>query len=141
MEANRKVSDKEILEALTRNGGLIKMTADALGITRQALWSRFKNNPDLEEAKAQIREGNLDLAESQLLKKVKRGEWLAVKYILSCLGKHRGYVERRENALTDQDGEPLTINISLTPAESLVKSIQEEQRGEDNEGSEGGENA
>jgi hypothetical protein len=51
----------------------------------------------------------LDTAEEKLFVKVKAGNLIAIKYILSTKGKVRGYTERRE--LTGPEGEPIAAKF------------------------------
>jgi predicted transcriptional regulator len=118
-------SDAEYIDAIKKSYGFQAKVAEILGVSRSAVCQRINSNSEFLELCNDIKEELLDRAELKLHSLVDLNDFRAIKFFLNCKGKHRGYVERRENALTDQDGEPLTINISLTPAESLVKSIQE----------------
>ena len=91
----QQVTDEQIVDALKKNGGFMQMAADALGITRQGLWKRISESESLTEAKEQIRQGNLDLAESVLLKLVKKGHFHATSMLLKCLARDRGYEDRQ----------------------------------------------
>jgi hypothetical protein len=50
----------------------------------------------LRDAQTQAREALLDLAESQLYKKIEEGDLTSIIFALKTIGKSRGYVERHE---------------------------------------------
>ena len=50
----------------------------------------------MKEERYNYQEEKKDLAEEELFKRLGKGDWRAVKYILSTLGRDRGYVERQE---------------------------------------------
>ena len=53
---NLKVSDSQIIRALKATGGMIPLAAAKLGVTYQAIALRIRNQPELAERYAQIRE-------------------------------------------------------------------------------------
>jgi hypothetical protein len=82
---------KQVAQALVDNYGVISNTAKQLGISRQVLESRIKLNPDLRAIRDSARQSLLDVAESQLFKKVESGEDRSIFFVLTRLGKERGY--------------------------------------------------
>ena len=88
---------KQVKNELRRARGIVSVAAKNLGISDTALHRRIQRNKSLQAVKWEAREGILDMAEAKLFKAVSDEDWRAVKYILSTLGKHRGYVERVES--------------------------------------------
>lgn len=88
---------KEVKSELRRARGIVSVAAKNLGISDTALHRRIQRNKSLQAVKFEARETIIDMAEAKLFKAVNDEDWRAVKYILSTLGKHRGYVERVES--------------------------------------------
>lgn len=106
-----KVTDKQIIKALELNSGRISDTCRALGITRTSLCARIERdvNNCLKEAFEEIKENNLDFAESQLSQLIANGNLKAIIYYLNCMGKSRGW----NNNININDGEPITIEVEF----------------------------
>ena len=102
-----KFSDEEFIKALEKNGGWISQTARALGVSVQAVCQRMKRNPKLKEKQEEMREANLDLAESEVVAAVKNHAPWAICFYLKCQGKHRGWVETVRNEHSGPDGGPI----------------------------------
>lgn len=100
---------KEFLKAVEGSFGIKAVIARKLGCSRQTVDKYCKKHPTIREAIEQEREMLKDMAEGRLVKAVQDGEPWAVKYVLSTLGKDRGYVERQEVAGTT--GQPLKIEV------------------------------
>jgi hypothetical protein len=120
--AEIKISDEAFLSILRENGGLYAVTAkaidDQLGIklSRQAVRQRAMDHPeelkDIEEEQSDIAEEGLQSLMKSTDDKIKID---AIKFYLKTKGKKRGYVERVENAVTDNDGNNIQpiININV----------------------------
>lgn len=89
-----RITAPRVLKAMEGSGGIIAVIAKKLSVTRQSLWTWFENNPEFKKALKQQEENVLDLAENKLIAAVDKGESWAIKYMLSCRGKHRGYQEK-----------------------------------------------
>ena len=106
------LSEKQIIDSLRKNAGFVAVTARSLGVTYQAIANRLYKSEMLAAALESIRESHLDLAESQLLIKIKEGELSAITFYLDRIGKHRGYVKREEQS--GPDGGPIQMqNVPL----------------------------
>lgn len=120
MSVNKKISKKEFLTVLRKNGGLYARTAKVLakeyGIsyTRQGVAKRAQRYP--EELK-DIQEENIDVAEETLQDIMRRGSETnrlkACELFLKTVGKSRGYVEKQE--LEHSGG--ITIQLNKDDAE------------------------
>lgn len=91
MARPEKVTDAQITKALEGSGGVICHAAKSLGITRQWLSTRISASDELIEARASGKAEVLDAAESQLFKAVRLGKPWAIRFVLSRLGRDRGY--------------------------------------------------
>jgi len=91
-----RLSKKAIVEALQATAGRVVEAAEKLGCSREHLHRRIRGNPALQEALDAARQRLIDLAEGELVKKVKRGNLTAIIFLLKTLGRDRGYSERVE---------------------------------------------
>jgi len=116
MSGRQQYSQKQIIDALTQARGLKSPAARALGCSRHTISRYIERYPAVRQAYEDALEESLDVAQSKLMILVDREEWRAIRYILSTLGKHRGFTERHEIAATGCD------------TESLRKQIEEDMR-------------
>lgn len=97
MRSGRRGYTKEqVLAAIEGSGGIMSAVAKRLGCdwnTAKKYVSRWVATRAAFRAE---REKVLDLAETTLLKSIKDGDAASAKWMLSRLGRHRGYVERQE---------------------------------------------
>ena len=92
----------EVIQRLDRFGGLIKPTARSLGCSRSALNDYLNRNPAGENVESLIDDAELfvaDIIRGKIACDVK-SRLAAAQYILSTVGKSRGYTTRTETALT-----------------------------------------
>lgn len=85
------VTDEQVAQALMTCGGIIDTAAEKLGMPRSTLWSRVQRTEALQEAREEGKQKILDAAESALFKAVREGKAWATKFVLSRLGRGRGY--------------------------------------------------
>lgn len=90
------LTEEQIALALEKKMGNITDAARALKITRQGLHKRIASSEALQAVVAEARETLVDIAESHLLKQIKKGNITAIIFTLKTQGKERGYVERQE---------------------------------------------
>jgi hypothetical protein len=111
------VPSKDILKAVRGNRGNVTRTAKELKMNRTALERRISNNPKIrkivEEERLSYREEKLDLAEEDLMRRLENGDWHATKYVLSTLGRDRGYVERQEFEETKETKQVFQIGETI----------------------------
>lgn len=111
-----------VLKALEETGGNISAVARKAGVSRASIHEFITNHPDLRMALDQARESRLDLAEDALTKAVEQSEPWAVCFLLKCLGKKRGYVERQE--LTGAEGDAIKVEqVSIEERRRRVESL------------------
>lgn len=89
-------TDEEIAFAIIDCGGYISAIAKTLGCKTEAIRSAINGNPDLKEMLYEQREELLDNAERGLVKAVQAGKLDAIKFVLSRLGRNRGYGQKFE---------------------------------------------
>lgn len=85
-------TDAAVIKALLKSNGNIAAAARALGYEACSLRVRICTNPMLRDAKNEIREAKLDLAEDKLDDHIYNKQSLpALLEYLKAVGKHRGY--------------------------------------------------
>ena len=97
--AKERFTTREIIAALLEARGVKAQAARLLGCNRNTVERYISLYPTVQEAYAIARAELVDLAESKLVDQLEAGEWPAIRYTLSTLGKDRGYVERSESAV------------------------------------------
>ena len=85
-----------MVEALTKALGVVKIACESCGISRQTHYNWLKEDPAYEEACKNLPEVVLDFAEHHLHKLISEGNPAATIFFLKTKGKGRGYIERQE---------------------------------------------
>jgi len=104
-----KIDKEAFMIAVINSGGVILPIAKRMGVAYHNLlvFVRLPENAECQEALRYERIKMVDLAEARLFKKVNEGADWAIKYVLSNLGKDRGY-----NALKSlEESKPAEIHI------------------------------
>lgn len=122
------LTTEQIANALEKKAGNVTEAAKALKVTRQGLHKRIAADEELQELVVHLRESLLDVAESQLLKQVKKGNIAAIIFTLKTQGKSRGYVERQE--ITGANGG--AIVFTADDAATAQKELDEWRKNKSN---------
>lgn len=91
MATKKHITNKQIKAAIKASGGLLTHAGKMLGITQQAINYRVRKSPDIKAYLEEIRSYNVEIAESELMKLIKKGDFKAIKFYLICMGRDRGY--------------------------------------------------
>jgi len=84
-----------------------------IGRTTYYMW--LKDNPAFKENIENIKESNIDYAESKLMQAIQKGNTAAILFFLKTQAKDRGYVERVEQ------------DVTVNKFEELMKSLPDEE--------------
>lgn len=95
-------SIEDLYPLIEKYGGNIAAVARAARVSRQTIYNRIKEHPELSSAIEDARESQLDNIESALYQKAIAGDTTAMIFVMKTRGKGRGYSERLE--LTGADG-------------------------------------
>lgn len=137
-------TEKRFLQAISGSGGIIATIAKRLNLEWQVAEDFINADLTLKIAYEAERKGILDLCESVVLRNVQlaqeaqrngnQGDTTDAKWILSRLGKDRGYAERQE--VTGKDGGPIQISPAMLIAamRTGMKVVDEEERAIPEEG-------
>lgn len=125
-----KFSKKQIADALRKSGGRIatacKYLEEAYGrsLHRNAIYQMMERHPDLREIRDWAQERIVDIAEHNMWEAVRKKDLKASRYILSSLGRSRGYgVQRHEHS--GPDGGPITSQAE--PNVEQIEKMSDEQ--------------
>ena len=109
----KKTSRRPRLETLRQvifaRAGIVSSVADSLKVDPRTVRRWRDGDPRVKEMFVESREAVLDLAEAELVKGLKAGVPSDRYFILKCLGKSRGYVERQE--ITGKDGGTIGLSV------------------------------
>lgn len=111
MPAEPRYTAQQVSDALLDTAGIKSAAARKLGCTHQTVDNYIARYPTVAAAYEQARASIVDKAESVLLQKLNRNEWDAAKFVLTTLGKDRGW------------GQTLDVRIQL---EELARQIADE---------------
>lgn len=115
----KRLTIKQIEEAIKKTAGNVSQAAKALGCDRNTLYDRINKNPALQTVLQNTREELVDIAESALLRGVIEGNMTAIIWALkaSPAAKARGWSERTEH--TGAGGNPMAVTMVeiIRPAE------------------------
>lgn len=87
------VTNEQIVQALKASHGMVYVAAEAISCSPNTIKRRCRDVKWVREALEHERERALDVAETALMHRVEDGDVSAIKYLLSCRGKERGYGE------------------------------------------------
>lgn len=113
-----KINKTKFKNSLEGSAGIITTIARKLGVSRLTLYTYIEKNSWTKELLQHEREKIIDLAENKLFKQIEKSEPWAVKYVLSTLGKNRGFTEKSElPAITIQNTQ--VMESTTTIADSI----------------------
>jgi hypothetical protein len=124
-----KPTDEEIAHELIRHKGKLSLTAKALAVDSTYVRLRIRENPEVNAAYQHARDMIVDIAEQVILKHLYRDSERAAEFILTTLGKDRGYTSRTE--ITGKDGAELEVTLNLGRSEINTAEDTEELGGEE----------
>lgn len=100
-----KISKKTFKKATIGSGGILANIARRLSVSRGAITQYLNRNPEMVKYIEEEKQSLLDLAELQLIIKLKQGDFKAIKFFLMSKGKERGYIINKELNIYSQNKE------------------------------------
>ena len=101
----KRLTQKQIIDALYVADGILAAAAKNLGCTRQTIYNRMKKSDKIADAYGDARETSLDKTESKLFSNIKAGKESSIFYYLNNMGRSRGYGKPTLIAPTDPTGQ------------------------------------
>jgi hypothetical protein len=92
-----KINTAKFKKAIKGTRGIITRIAEKLGTTRKSVYEYMEKHPELQNDINQEKERLIDMAEHNLYSRIEENDWKATSFLLSTLGKDRGFTERVEN--------------------------------------------
>jgi hypothetical protein len=108
---NIDLSKEEIVSIIRSCGGYIKDISEALQVSPDRTRNLIKRTKEYREALFDAREESVDIAEAQLMHKVKEGNLLAIMFKLKCHGQERGYIDSPQKKPGSSIDKPLYIKL------------------------------
>lgn len=102
-------SDAQLITALKETAGIPVLAAKKLGVTRQAVYARIKNDPVMGQWIEDIGAELIDAAEAVVADAILAKDKGMARWFLERKGKGRGYTTRTE--VTGKDGAALPAPI------------------------------
>lgn len=120
----KQKSQKEVIDALRKCGGIITKTAEMLGLASIGSFrQRIKNSPVLMAVLDEIRMDVLDKAEDNVITAIKEGDKDLSKWYLTKIGRERGYGEALE-IKGELKNRPDLSNLSEEQLEKLEEILR-----------------
>ena len=104
-------TEQEIAFAIIDCGGYLSAIAKTLGCKIESIRNAINSNPELKELVYEQREELLDNAERGLVKAVNAGKLEAIKFVLSRLGRNRGYGQKLEVENTGETSSRIVVYL------------------------------
>ena len=98
------ITAEQTVEAIKGSGGFVTQIAKRLGVTPRHVYNLLDKYQTAKDALFDEREGMKDMAEGEMLKKIKKGDTTMIIFYLKTQAKDRGYVERQEIGGAGKDG-------------------------------------
>lgn len=114
MVRNPDENKRRLLIALEKHLGIVSYACEEAKISRKTFYQYCREDADFKETVEEINELAIDLAESQLLKKIKEGSEKSIHFYLRYRARKRGYTD---NVDITSGGEKIVseIKINIVP--------------------------
>lgn len=123
-----ELKKEAFVQAWCKTFGNISETCKAVKISRQTYYRWMEEDAEFVKVINEVEPEELlmDFVESNLMKKIRKGDTACLIFVAKTKAKKRGYVERQEHS--GPDGEPLptpqatvnfTIDYSKVPTDAL----------------------
>ena len=107
-----KFTKEQVLKAIAGSYGIMSQVARSLGGCDWSTAERYVLKwAETRQAFKDAKEESLDFSEGQMLKAIRNGDGPMIRFHLTMLGKHRGYVPRQE--MTGEDGEAVAVVVRV----------------------------
>lgn len=87
-----------LVQAMEKSLGVVTTACKSVGCDRSTFYEYYKKDEDFKSRIDELKNLTLDFAESQLHKKMQKGDTTAIIFFLKTKGRERGYIEKIEHA-------------------------------------------
>lgn len=91
MKHQPEVWKELLLQALQKHIGMVGAACKEVGISRNQYHVYYRTDPDFKAKVDEVMEGQIDMVETELLKKIKGGSEKSIHFYLKYKAKKRGY--------------------------------------------------
>jgi len=124
---------RQLLAALNKAGGIRSGAAQQLGVSPSTVTRAMGRWPEAMKLEADMQDRTIDIAITKTISAMQDGEPWAIKRVLDCFGRRRGWVRQDERVLTGPDGGPvqvaaLSLNVTLSPETLKAMSYDDIRR-------------
>ena len=102
----------DMADAIRETAGIKTAAARRLGCHVMTIDRYIERYPTVAAAYTEARAGIVDMAESVLVRRLNAGEWDAAKFVLTTLGRDRGWTPRADVDITTA-GAPVVFTLAL----------------------------
>ncbi|GIV82218.1 MAG: hypothetical protein KatS3mg051_1572 [Anaerolineae bacterium] len=88
------VTQKQIIEALLDECGVVRAAARRLGVSHETIYKKLRRSERLQTVLREARSRAVDVAEEVLWNRLQDGDWEVARYVLDRLGGDRGWTQR-----------------------------------------------
>lgn len=120
----KRPTNEELIIIINKNHGLVKQTAETIGVSRLTMYNWINSDPELQRAVNDARESMKDIAESKLFKLIEKNNPRSIEYYLNCMAKDRGYAHRVDVTTMGETVNP----YASVPDAILQKRVAEQMR-------------
>lgn len=114
-----KFSKQAVIEAINAACGVKTEAARLLGCHRHTITNYAKRHPEVAEALVDANDQLLDEAETALIDLVRERDFRAIRYVLNCKGRERGWGDRRDQQKANSTSEERPAPIMFYPASGI----------------------
>lgn len=100
---------EQFIKAIPGTGGIVSLIAKKVGCTWHTARKYIDRYATVQQAWRDECEAVLDLAETQAIGAIRKGDPQMVRWYLATKGKQRGYTERQETS--GPDGGPVVLRV------------------------------
>jgi len=105
--------EDQIAEALVNSGGFVSRAASMLNVTSSAISKRIISSEYLQQVRREAEDEYLDIAEINLIERIREKDLGAICFYLKCKGKHRGYIEKQQTELSGPNNSEVKFAIEF----------------------------
>ena len=106
-----RFTQEQVIKALVETRGVKTPAAEALHCDPSTVRRYIERYPAVKDAYECAIQSAIDLAQSKLIVLIEREDWRAIRFMLTTLGKDRGFTERQEIVAVDDAGQALRKRI------------------------------
>ena len=120
MVSKPRYTPKQVADALRKSRGIKAAAARLLGCERDTVENYCKRHPSVQAVCDEARQILVDVAEGKLVQQVDAGNERAVFFVLTTLGKDRGYAPAQQHEHA--------VDVTVTDARAKLLEEAQERR-------------